>query len=44
MIMIGIFVYRGFFPIISIYGMIEIRYKGGKKQILKHMNDGGRLI
>ena len=37
MIMIGILFIEAFFPIISIYGMIEIRYKGRKEQILKRM-------
>ena len=34
------FVITGGFPTISIYGMIEIRYKGRKEQILKRMEWG----
>ena len=37
MITIGNLFIEAFFPIISIYGMIEIRYKGRKEEILKRM-------
>ena len=43
MITIGFF-FIEFFPIIGIYDMIEIRYKGRKEQNLKRMEWRGSVI